>query len=184
MAIILAFIILAVGIMIGVILLPGEEQSQENKVSIDGNLLLEKLKENLNENTVTEDNTEDYFLSNSDGKYFFENVLCGVTEITATTTNTSNNEIVYEGSNNKYYIEVCTTLNNEIKSVTMIAYTNEDNTNFFIAATRLKYDGADMSEVTNYIVKNIAGNYNIKYIGNAKFKYTPNRLEITAVENT
>ena len=126
----------------------------------------------------------DYYLNNSDGKDFFENVLCSVTGITSTNTEQNENEIVYKGSNTKYYIKVITNLDNQIKFVDMYANTKEDSTNFFMASTRLHYDGENAKELTDYIIKSLQEDYSIIYIGNAKFKLTPTYngkiLEITA----
>ena len=58
----------------------------------------------------------------------------------------------------------------------MTSFTNEDNTNFFMAATRLEYEGKDAGKATDYIIKNLNGDYNITYIGNAKFKLIPNSV--------
>ena len=145
---------------------------------------------NTVKNTVIETTTttakEDYYLENSDGEDFFYNVLCGVTGITNTKKTETETEIIYKGSDNIHDIEVRTNLDNKIKYIWMSAIRTKDPTNFFMAATRLKYTGMNIAEATDYIVSNLSGNYKyiIKYIGNAQFKYDPGYgipiLQITA----
>ena len=79
--------------------------------------------------------------------------------------------IVYSSSNEKYGIELETNKNNEINWISIYTLLKDKNDyeNFFIAISRLEYDGCDKSTIFNWIHDNL-GNEATTKVGNANFK--------------
>ena len=109
------------------------------------------------------------FVPQTNGKEFFDKVLCGVTQYKGlppqtlkadslipydTTTYMSNSSST---GDSKYSFEVITNTKNEIANIQMFFfnYGKEDPTNYFMAATRLDYPTKDTAKLTDFISKNI-----------------------------
>lgn len=115
----------------------------------------------LDEGTIT-------FLENSKGKETFE-ILCEVGNITLKDGAEIGDSIVYTSSNGKYSVDVETNKSDEICNVQMMAFSEEDHTNFFVSASRIEYNGANRNEAFNWIKDNLGKEATTK-IGEANFK--------------
>ncbi len=107
------------------------------------------------------------FLKNSNGKNFYS-ILCDVSQISNKAPLETEDTYDYSNSNNNYSISMCTNKNNEICFISMMAY-NQDYENFFLAASRLEYDGSNKAEIFNWIHDNLGKEATTK-IGDANFK--------------
>ena len=119
------------------------------------------------------------FVSNTDGKDFFKNVLCGNTqcEYKEPMKLKADNMIPYDTvtyttGNDTYSFEVTTNTKNEISNVQMFFYKygTEDPTNYFMAATRLNYPNSNAVQLTSFITENIGKDQKIK-IGDFTFHF-------------
>lgn len=109
------------------------------------------------------------FLKNSNGKEFYS-ILCEVGQIDKNRIPPveSEDSIDYANSNSNYAVSMCTSKNHEICYISMMAY-NQDYENFFLAASRLEYDGSNRSKAFNWIHDNLGKEATTK-IGDANFK--------------
>ena len=118
------------------------------------------------------------FVQNTNGKDFFENVLCANTQTPYKEPETlkADNYVPFDtkiySSNDlsKYSFDVTTNMNDEIANIQMyfFNYGKEDPTNYFMAATRLDYPTKDVAQLTNFITQNIGKDERIK-IGDFTF---------------
>ncbi len=117
------------------------------------------------------------FVSDTDGKDFFQNVLCKNTQckyrepVTLKADDMIPYDIVtYTTENDIYSFEVTTNTKNEIANIQMFFYKygTEDPTNYFMATTRLNYPNSNVEQLTSFITENIGKDEKIK-IGDFTF---------------
>lgn len=110
------------------------------------------------------------FLKGSNGKDFF-NTLCEIGEIPKKDGVSMGDSIVYASSNEKYGIELETNKDNEINWISIYTLLKDKNEyeNFFVAISRLEYDGSDKTTTFNWIHDNL-GNETKTKIGDVNLK--------------
>ncbi|MBR3280941.1 MAG: SHOCT domain-containing protein [Clostridia bacterium] len=119
------------------------------------------------------------FVKGTNGKDFFQNVLCANTKCSYREPMElkANNIIPYDtltynGGNDKYSFEVTTNKANEIGNIQLFFYNygKEDSTNYFMASTRLDYATKDVAKLTDFITNNIGKDEKIE-IGDFTFHF-------------
>lgn len=117
------------------------------------------------------------FVSNTDGKDFFQNILCGNTQCEYKEPMRLKADdmipydiVTYTTGNATYSFKVTTNTKNEIANVQMFffKYGTEDPTNYFMTATRLNYPNSNVAQLTLFITENIGKDQKIK-IGDFTF---------------
>ena len=123
---------------------------------------------NNSQNALSNDEEKVIFLKGSNGKEFYE-ILCDVANVEKKGSVNVGDTIDYASSNENYGIEIETNINNEINWISIYTLLSNDYENFFLAISRLEYDGSNKSECFNWIKDNLGKEANTK-IGNANFK--------------
>ena len=123
---------------------------------------------NIENTNAVESNKQIVFLKDTNGKEFF-NILCEVAELEKTNGIETGDTIDYETSNMNYSIELETNKNGEINYIRMMALQSEDYTNFFVALSRLEYNGSNRSTCFNWINDNLGKEAKTK-IGDANIQ--------------
>ena len=152
----LIIIILVIGMFGG----SSNNDNNTNNISVSTNTNNTEI---INEEKVT-------FLKDSKGKDFFE-ILCEIAEVSKKDGVAMGDSIVYASSNEDYGIELETNKSDEINWISIYTMLSDKNDyeNFFIAISRLEYDGSNKNECFNWIHDNLGKEATTK-IGNANFK--------------
>lgn len=117
------------------------------------------------------------FVANTDGKGFFQKVLCADTQCEyrepmklKADSMIPYDTVTYTTGNGSYSFEVTTNTKNEIANIQMFFYKygTEDPTNYFMIATKLKYPNSNTEQLTSFINENIGKDEKIK-IGDFTF---------------
>lgn len=135
----------------------------------DFNLTNETNNSNIIETSTIEEKVT--FLKGSNGKEFY-NIMCEVANAEKKKGQDMKETWLYETVNDKYSIEIeANKSTNEINYIRLMTFKDEDYENFFLAISRLEYDGSDRKTCFNWIKDNIGKDNNTK-IGNANFKFS------------
>lgn len=135
----------------------------------DFNLTNETNNSNIIETSTIEEKVT--FLKGSNGKEFY-NIMCEVANAEKKKGQDMKETWLYETVNDKYSIEIeANKSTNEINYIRLMTFKDEDYENFFLAISRLEYDGSDRKACFNWIKDNIGKDNNTK-IGNANFKFS------------
>ena len=135
----------------------------------DFNLTNETNNSNIIETSTIEEKVT--FLKGSNGKEFY-NIMCEVANAEKKKGQDMKKTWLYETVNDKYSIEIeANKSTNEINYIRLMTFKDEDYENFFLAISRLEYDGSDRKTCFNWIKDNIGKDNNTK-IGNANFKFS------------
>lgn len=133
----------------------------------DFNLTNETNNSNIIETSTIEEKVT--FLKGSNGKEFY-NIMCEVANAEKKRGQDMKKTWLYETVNDKYSIEIeANKSTNEINYIRLMTFKDEDYENFFLAISRLEYDGSDRKTCFNWIKDNI-GKENTTKIGDANFK--------------
>ena len=134
---------------------------------------------NINSQRNGENQVNPVFVSGTDGKDFFQNILCKNTQCEYREPDRlkADNIIPYDTftyitGNDIYSFEVTTNTKNEIANIQMFFYKYgaEDPTNYFMTTTRLNYPNSNVEQLTSFITENIGKDNKIK-IGNFTFHF-------------
>ena len=122
------------------------------------------------------------FLKGSKGKEFYD-ILCEVANVENKKPQDMIETWIYETGDDKHSIEVeVNKSTNEINCIRLMAFKSIYSENFFLAISRLEYEGSDRKECFNWIKDNI-GKESTTKIGDANFKFSmgPNKNPILEV---
>lgn len=131
----------------------------------------EKLDDKQENGSDTVNVEKSIFLKASKGREFYE-ILCSVGELQETKPQEMRETILYESSNSNYSIEVeVNKTTNEIAYIRMMTLQATEYENFFNSISRLEYEGAEKSQIFNWIHDNLGKETSTK-IGDVNFILT------------
>lgn len=120
-------------------------------------------------NTIVKENIT--FLKNTNGKDFY-NILCDVADISKKEPQEMGDSIIYESADTNYSVEIEANKNTqEIAYIRMMVLQKEDYENFFLAISRLNYDGSDSEKIYSWVHENLGEDTSME-LGNVKFVLT------------
>ncbi|MBR3133356.1 MAG: hypothetical protein IKG42_04755 [Clostridia bacterium] len=123
--------------------------------------------ENISANETT-NNEEVVFLSNTNGEEFYS-ILCEVAGVNIIDGVTMGDTIDYTSGNEDYGIELETNKDGEINWISIYTMLPNNYENFFLAISRLEYNGSNRNQCFNWINDNLGKEATTK-IGDANFK--------------
>ncbi len=126
---------------------------------------------NIVESSETKNSEEEIvFLKGTNGKEFYD-ILCEVAGIDKKEPQAMGQTLIYDSSNMKYSVELESNKDTqEVAYIRMMAF-QEEYENFFLAISRLEYDGSDKGKIYNWVHENLGQDASIE-IGCVKFVLT------------